>query len=150
MKTVSAVVAALTLLALGCAPAWAVLGEYESSVASDQQAMRGELQVTARAGYMVQEIKGARGTVVKEYISPQGLVFGISWQGPALPNLQQLLGSYFADWQKASASHAPRRGPLVVRTDKFVIESGGHVRAFRGRAFAPPLFPKNLGPEVIQ
>ncbi|MBZ5514013.1 MAG: DUF2844 domain-containing protein [Acidobacteriia bacterium] len=147
MKTV---VGVLLALVLGAAPTWATLGEYEASVSSDQQYLRGKLQTTPRQGYTLHRIASADGTVVREYISPAGLVFGISWQSVTMPNLRQLMGSYYAQFQQASQSRVRRRGPFVVRTDQLVVESGGHMRAFHGRAYVPNLLPKNIPPEVVQ
>ncbi len=151
----------ILVLILGSTPAWAVLGEYENSVASDQKMMHGEVRAIARQGYSVQEIKSGERTIVREYVSPSGLVFGVAWHGPAMPNLQQLLGSHFAEFQQmreaynagssqTERSSAQRRGPIVLRTDRLVVESGGHMRSFHGRAFVPSLFPQNIAPEVVQ
>jgi hypothetical protein len=140
----------LFALLLGAAPAWAVLGEPLSSVQSDQAYFRGRLEEVPRQGYALHQITAPDGTVVREYVSPQGTVFGVSWQGPAMPNLSQLLGSYAADFQQPSQSPHPRRGPLVVRNDRVVIESGGHMRAFHGRAYVPNLIPNNLTQAVVQ
>ncbi len=137
-------------LVLGEAPAWAVLGEYEASVSLDQQILRGERRSIARPGYNLHEITSPNGITVNEYASPAGLVFGVSWRGPTMPNLQQLLGSYYVQFQQASRSRARRRGPLVVRTEKLVVESGGHMRSFHGRAYAPGLLPNNIRPDVVQ
>lgn len=101
-------------------------------------------------GYSVHQIMGADRSVVREYVSPDGRVFGISWQGPTLPNLEQLLGSYFAPWQQAAQSRMRRRGPLVLRTEQLVVESGGHMRSFHGRAYLPDLMPKNVSAEVVR
>lgn len=147
MKTALAVSLALIL---GTAPTWAVLGEYEASVTSDQQYLRGEVRAITREGYTVHQITGADKCIVKEFVSPAGLVFGISWQGPTMPNLQQLLGSHFAEFQQAAQSRVRRRGPLVVRTDQLVVESGGHMRSFHGRAYVPSLLPKNISAEVVR
>ena len=144
---------ALTLVLgvlLSTAPAWAVLGEYESSVSLDQQSLHGAVRAMVREGYKLHEITAANRTVVREYISPAGLVFGISWQGPTMPNLQQLLGSHFAQFQQAAQSRTRHRGPLVLRTDNLVVESGGHMRFFHGRAYVPGLFPPNVPVEVVQ
>lgn len=140
----------LLVWVLGAAPAWAVLGEYESSISLDQQVMRGEVRAMARQGYSVHQITGADRSVVREYVSPDGRVFGIAWQGPTMPNLQQLLGSYYAQWQQAGQSRTRQRGPRVLRTDQLVVESGGHMRAFHGRAYLPGLLPKNLSAEVVR
>ena len=137
-------------LLLGAAPAWAVLGESLRSVQSDQQYWRGTLIEVARQGYALHQITAADSSVLREYVSQGGTVFGVSWEGPVMPNLSQLLGTYFADFQQASQSPHRRRGPLVVRTDRVVIESGGHMRAYHGRAYVPSLVPDKLTQAVVQ
>jgi hypothetical protein len=141
----------LLMLFLGTAPAWAALGEYESSVSLDQQAMRGEVRAEVRQGYRIQQITSPNGTIVREYISPQGIVFGIAWKGHFAPDMQQLLGSSYVELQQALQSRTLRRGaPLIVRTDKLVFVSGGHMRAYYGRAYVPSLVPSSLSAEVVR
>jgi hypothetical protein len=148
MKTMSGV---LLILTLGAAPARAVLGEYESSVSLDQQSMRAEVRVTTAQGYKFHQITAPNGAMVREYVSPEGKVFGIAWQSPFIPNLQQLLGSYFTQVQQAAQSQTRRRGgPFVVRTSDFVFASGGHMRSFHGSAYVPSLLPKNVSAEVVR
>ena len=148
MKIVSGL---LLILTLGTVPAGAVLGEYESSVSLDQQYLRGEVRATALEGYKLQQISSRNGMVVREYVSPEGRVFGIAWQGPFIPNLQQLLGSYSMQVQQTQQSQKRRRGgPLVVRGNDFVFVSGGHMRAYHGQAYVPSLMPKNVSTEVVR
>lgn len=137
-------------LLLKANPAWAVLGQPLQSVTDDQQRLHGELRAVAREGYAVHEISSPEGMVVKEYVSPDGMVFGVSWQGPAMPNLPKLLGSYFAQFQQASQSSPHRRGPIALHTDQLVVESGGHMRAFHGRAYVPSLMPSTVSEAVVQ
>jgi len=139
--------AALALLA--AAPAWAVLGESVSTVQSDRQRLQGQLVAEVRQGYSLHQIKAAGGRIVREYVSPQGTVFGVAWQGPMMPDLHALLGSYFAEFQQAAQSQH-RHGPLVVRGEHVVVESGGHMRGFRGRAYVPSLVPETLTQAVVQ
>jgi len=139
-----------SIVFLGPTPAWAVLGGSVASVASDQQRLRGELRSTAADGFSIHEITAEDGVVVREYISPGGQVFGLSWRGPVRPNLAPLLGEYFPAFQKASRSAARRRGPLVVRTDQLVVEMGGHMRAFHGRAYLPDLLPATVSAAVVR
>lgn len=140
----------LLVVLLGAVPGWAVLGESQISVGADQKVMRGEVRSVAQSGYSFHEIKGADGAVVGEFVSADGVVFGVSWRSPTLPNLTQLLGTYYSDLQKASQQRVRHRGPLMVRTDRVVIESGGHMRSFFGRAYVPGLVPKNLSAEVVR
>ena len=139
------------ILALHAAPAWAVLGEYESSVSLDRQYMRGEDRVTTGQGYKLHQITSPNGAVVSEYISPQGRVFAVSWRGPFIPDLQQLLGSYVTQVQQAAQAQTRwRGGPLVVRANDFVFVSGGHMRSFHGSAYVPSLLPPNVSAEVVR
>jgi len=137
----------LLIVLLGATPGWAVLGEYESSITLDQQVLRAERRELARPGYKVHELTAPNGLVVREFVSPVGLVFGVTWQAPQMPNLQQVLGDQnMSELQQALA--ARRRchsgAPLIVRTDKLVFVSGGHMRAFHGYAIVPSLVPANV------
>lgn len=147
MKTYIAAI--LGFLALSAAPAWAVLGDSMQSVQRDSEIMQGALVTMTRKGYSIQQISARSGHVIREYVTPDGTVFGVSWQGPTMPNLQRLLGSYFTHFQAAQQS-TRRHGPLVVRDDQVVIESGGHMRAFHGRAYVPGLLPEGVAQADIQ
>ena len=147
MRTLLAVVSIPFLLAT---PSWAALGESVDSLASDQERLRGELRSTAGDGFSVHEIRSADGTVVREYASPAGLVFAVAWQAPFGPDLPHLLGSWFAEFQRAAQSPVRRHGPLAVRTERLVVESGGHMRAFRGRAYLPGALPDAVSEAVVR
>lgn len=141
----------LLVLALGAAPGWATLGELESSVSADQRFLRGQDREEVHPGYKLHLITDSSGAVVREYVSPSGKVFGISWQGPYVPNMQQLLGSYFTYLQQHAQAQTGRHGgPLVIQRENFVFASGGHMRSSHGRAYVPSLLPTNLSPEVVQ
>jgi len=139
----------LLMLMMGILPAWATLGESESSVSLDQQYVKGEHRLEVRQGYQLHQITAPDGSFVREYASPEGKIFGISWRGHSVPNLQQLLGSYMTNLQQAQKQTIRRRA-LVVRTDQFVFVSSGYMRSFQGHAYVPSLIPNNLGPEVVQ
>ena len=141
----------LLILSLGAAPGWAALGEPESSVSADRQFLRGQIRDEVHESYRLHQITDASGGVVREYVSPAGKVFGVSWQGPFAPNMQQLLGAYFPYLQQyAQAQTARHGGPLIIQKDSFVFTSGGHMRWRHGRAYVPSLLPTNLAPEVVQ
>jgi hypothetical protein len=141
----------LLILILAVAPGWAALGEPESSVSADGQFLRGQIREEVHEGYRLHQITQAGGGVVREYVSPAGKVFGVSWQGPGVPNMQQLLGSYFPYLQQYAQAQTGRHGgPLIIQKDNFVFTSGGHMRWYHGRAYVPSLLPTNLTPEVVQ
>ena len=147
MKTALAVFVSVWVSA---GPAWAGLGQPAASVLADQQRLRAPLRTMANDGYTVQQIEVADGTVVREYVSPAGLVFGVAWQGLKVPDLTQLLGAYFPVYQAAVPAPVRRRAPVVVHTEALVVEMSGHMRAFVGRAYVPSLVPRDVTPEVIQ
>ena len=146
------VLGVLLILTLETVPAWAVLGKYESSVSGDQQDMKSEDRVQDFQAYKVHELTSSNGTTVREYVSPKGLVFGVAWQGPFMPNMEQLLGSYVTNLQTASKSQTQVRHlrGLIVRTNDFVFASGGHMRFWMGSAFVPSLVPSNVSVEVVR
>ena len=137
---------------LGGAPAWAVLGQHEASVTNDQQFLRGSHREEVREGYKIHQINAKDGAVVKEFVSPTGMVFEVSWQASQMPNLEQLLGSNISELQTALQSRARRhtRGPVIIRTDNLVFASTGRMRSFHGYAYVPSLVPANVSPEAIQ
>src|SRR5208282_5363457 len=73
-------------------PAFAVLGDTAASVLNDQVRMKGTLRSVDNHTYVMHEITSSSGTVVREFVSPQGAVFGVAWEGQFPPDLQQLLG----------------------------------------------------------
>lgn len=142
--------AALALVLLGAAPARATLGEPEASVPADQSQIRATLRTVQGARYTVHELRAPSGTTVREYVSPAGLVFGVAWQGPSLPDLRQLLGRYFDRYVEAAAARPARRGPVLVQLPGLVVQSGGHMRAFAGKAYVPEALPQGVAPEEVQ
>lgn len=129
--------------------AFAALGGDISSIQADQAHMRAQRRVIQNAAYSVHEMQTDSTTVVREFVSPEGKVFGISWQGPTRPDLQQMLGNYYSEF---AASRPTRRmhGPVTIRTQNLVIQSGGHMRALTGRAFVPAMVPADVRLEDIK
>jgi hypothetical protein len=134
--------------------AFAGLGENVSSVLADQARMQGSLRTTQSASYTVHEITAASGVVVREYVSPAtGKIFAVAWQGSWPPNMRQVLADYFAPYQQAAQAqanlHAGRR-PLLINQAGLVVESGGHMRSFTGRAYIPDMLPEGVKTEAIR
>ena len=146
--TAAAAVAALggaSLITAALSPAHAALGQPAASVAADRARMKAQLRQVAGVGYTVDQITTPAGTVVKEFISPAGMVFAVSWFGPALPNLAQLLGSaYFQTLTTAEKTHSFGHDHVQLRTPHLVVHAGGHMRQFYGLAYVPALVPANL------
>lgn len=123
-------------------PAFAGLGEAPTPDAT----------VAAGAGYEIHEIRAESGGVIREYVSPAGIVFGISWNSPLMPNLRAVLGDHFGAFEQAAADSrsSGRRGPISIDRSDLVLQSGGQMRDYRGRAFVPGLLPANVSGEVVQ
>ena len=138
------------LLMLSSPPVAAALGGKVASIEADQAHMKATRHVTSALQYTVHEIQSSSGTLVKEYVSAQGLVFAVAWQGPLMPDLQQVLGSHFDDYMAAAKSRRAGRGPVHVRQPGLVVQSGGHMRAFSGRAYIPQLLPAEVTVDDIR
>jgi hypothetical protein len=138
------------MLMMGSLPAWAALGGDVASVTSDVQVLRGQHTMVAKTGFTLHQITSSDGSVVNEFVSPAGVVFGVSWQGHFVPNLKQLLGSYATNLQQGQRTEVIPRHAVTIQGDNFMLSSFGHGRSFRGRAVVPGLVPANLTPEVVQ
>ena len=146
------IVQTILLVTLGSIPTWAALGQYEGSVSADQEFMKGQDRVQAFQAYKVHQITTANGTTIREYVSPKGLVFGVSWQAQFMPDMQQLLGNYVTNLQSASPAQTQIRHlrGLSVKTSDFVFVNGGHMRFWSGHAYVPSLLPSNVSAGVVR
>jgi hypothetical protein len=131
---------------------FATLGGDVSSVQADVAHLEGSLRVTPNAAYAVHEIHTPTGVTVREYISPAGKVFAVAWQGPWPPDLQQLLGPYFAQFQQAARSRKQRPGrtPISVHQGNLVVEHAGRMRSVAGRAYLTDQIPAGVSVESIR
>ena len=132
-------------------PAFAGLGGDATSVATDTARMKGQSRSTAAGGYTVSQITLPSGTVVNEYVSTEGKVFAVTWKGASVPDLSQTLGTYFTEY-KAAASVTPHAGHhhLSVQQPDLVVMTGGHMRAWNGKAYVPSLLPPNFSLDDIK
>ena len=142
----------IVLFALSAAArsGFAALGGSEESVVADQVKFQASRRVVPEHGYRVHEISRGDGGLIREYVSFEGKVFGVSWKGPALPDLSQLLGASFAEFQNGRQLKPGRRKAAVIRNSDLVVESTGHMRAFQGRAYLKSMLPDGVTQEVVQ
>ncbi len=132
--------------------AQATLGGDSASVRADEQAL-----VASDAGTVILNQYSIQtflvGTlVVKEFISLDGKVFAIAWEGRRHPSLKVLLGSYFADFQKSrvKSKKLHTRGAHSVKGAQIVLETWGNMRKLQGHAYLPSLLPQNVGADEIK
>lgn len=104
--------------------------------------------------YTLHEVQLENGTTIREYATPAGLVFAISWRGPVLPDLSTLLGDYFNTFKAETeqARMTGRRGsPVNMERDGLIVRSNGRMRNFFGHAYAPGLIPAGVNiKDVLQ
>ena len=137
-------------------PAMASLGGNVGSIQADGAHMNANVTRTAGDTYETHQLQSPSGTVVNEYLSSSGTVFAVTWHGPFMPDMQQILGSYFQQYSAAlwsQASSQPRqygRHPLDIRQPGMVVQTGGHMRAHWGRVYIPALTPAGVSPEQLQ
>ncbi len=144
------VIAILFTLAIASVPAWAALGSNVASVDSDAQAFNGQHALVAKVGFNLHQITMQDGSMINEYVSPSGTVFGVSWKGHSIPNLHQLLGNYFTNFQQGQRTNVIPRRAVTIQGNDFVMTSFGRMMNFHGRAWAPSLIPSNLTPATVQ
>jgi hypothetical protein len=87
---------------------------------------------------------------VREFATPSGVVFAVAWSGLAMPDLGTLLGVHHADYRAAAKRGAAGRGPRRVEAAQVVVETWGHARNLRGRAWLPALLPAGVNVDDLQ
>jgi hypothetical protein len=153
--------AAVAIMLLGFSvPAMASLGGNVGSIQADTAHMNANMTKSSSDTYETHQLQSPTGTVVNEYLSSSGTVFAVTWHGPFMPDMQQIMGSYFQQYSAALSSQAssqassqPRqygRHPLDIRRPGLVVQTGGHMRAHWGRVYIPALTPEGVSPEQLQ
>lgn len=122
----------------------ATLGETEASIPTEPQLAAASIKETMRGSYRVHEIQQPSGTVIREYAGLDGKVFAVTWHGPFLPNLHQTLGSYFDQYAAAAPAGRQDRNHVQVHESNLVVQVGGHMRAYSGRAYLPQALPSGV------
>jgi Protein of unknown function (DUF2844) len=149
-KVLSTLLGAALLAGPIALPAFAALGGDASSVEADTAKMKGQARATPAGGYTVSEITLPSGTVVREYVSSEGKVFAVTWSGAAIPDLRQTLGTYFEEYKAAAAGSHLGHHHLAIQQPDLIVNTGGHMRAWRGKAYVPSLLPPNFSVDDIK
>ena len=131
-------------------PVFGALGQDVSSVASDQAHLKASTRVLNMTSYTVHEMRTPTGTTIRQFASPAGTVFAVTWQGFS-PDLQQLLGEYFDEYvTTASSQHAQRGRGVYIDTGDLVVETGGHMRYAVGRAYLRSQVPQGVDANALR
>ena len=138
------------LVPLILSPLFASLGDDVSSIRSDQLQLKASVRVLPGSLYSVHEMQTPSGTVIRQFVSPAGTVFAVTWRGFP-PNLKQLLGSHFDEYVQAASRQTASRGRSVrIDNGDLVVDYGGHMRSVFGRAFLRQKIPSGVSGDEIR
>jgi hypothetical protein len=141
--------ALLVMMLAGAARA--ELGGSVATVQADQARMKAAVRPgTSGPGYSVHVMQTPSGITVREYADTSGNVFAVTWQGPFMPDLKQLLGPYFSNYVGAARKRHGGLHHLTVADKNLVVHSQGHMRAFSGIAYLPAKLPTGVKPADLQ
>lgn len=102
----------------------------------------------AAALYSVSVVEFQSGVQLTEYMDQTGRVFALKWSGPIAPDMSVLLGTYFSVYKdeldKSRALHLGGKRNVAVSANDLVTASSGHLRDWRGYAYAPSLVPAGV------
>jgi hypothetical protein len=147
----------LTIPGFGAALLWvsaaqAALGGDAASIVADAAQIHGAIQSSTAAPVGTAIISADNGITVHEFLDSSGMVFAVRWSGPAVPDLQELLGRYFAPYTAVLATlpAAGRQRAIRVITADLVVLSAGHMRAYSGLAYLPQRIPPGVALESLR
>ena len=141
---IALLVAVACVLSVVPGAARAALGDDLGSVETDRAQLKAALRTSSAADYTVHELTLPGGTVVREFASASGTVFAVSWSGPFMPDLRQLLGAWFERYRVAVPASRTGRARVSVLQPDLIVHSGGHPRAFVGLAYLPQAVPAGV------
>jgi hypothetical protein len=144
-----AAIAASAMLAtcacvLAASEARAELGGTMSALQVDDNST---VRVVPGSAVQVRSTVDVGGTTINEYASSDGRVFAYAWQGPTMPDLARLLGAYAEPYRAKAATQFGASGQLHasrVEQPDVVVESGGQMRSYIGRAWLPAAVPSGF------
>ncbi|VXB88126.1 conserved exported hypothetical protein [Burkholderia sp. 8Y] len=107
----------------------------------------------AQSGLLTyRETTDAHGIVLREYVDPAGTVYAVSWRGPAMPNVEALLGAYFPRFREGASATAGDAGLHTARVSDgdLIVENRTRLREFSGRAWLASALPAGVSAADIQ
>jgi Protein of unknown function (DUF2844) len=148
-------VAALAAMLAASTHASAVLGGDVSTIPADQARLKGARQRPAALRLQVQthEITLADGSSIREYVTPDGIVFAVAWSTRLKPNLDALLGAHAANYAAAAREAARTPGikrAVVLGRDDLVVQSSAHLNTFVGRAYLRSRVPAGMSVDELR
>lgn len=132
--------------------AHADLGGDESKITEEKKHFKVKSHIRKnKVGYAVHELT-MDSTLVKEYVTPSGRVFAVSWQGMRVPDLKALFGAYYTEYENERANTQVRKGHRTVglTTSNLIVSQGGTMRDMHGFAYLPSAVPHGLKIEDLK
>lgn len=126
--------------------AMAALGDQLVGSSSSYSSGKVKQTTSSGASFTVSESKGSDGIFIRQYVDSSGLVFAIAWKGTFVPDLENVLGGFTADFKNAVHKKGKLKGSrrLKVDTGFIVVEGGGRQRDQSGRAYIPVKLPEGF------
>ncbi len=154
-RSVARVVPRIVISSALCAwsiSAQATLGGDSASILADATQLHGQVQPVQPAPGDTVSIRTDNGMTVREFLDSGGTVFAVSWSGPAVPDLAAVLGAYFGQYASALwlLQNAGRQRAIHVVTADLVVDTGGHLRAYSGRAYLPAAVPAGVALDTLR
>jgi hypothetical protein len=100
-----------------------------------------------------QESTDANQIRVRQYVAPSGQIYAVSWDGPAMPDIAALFGTWFDRYRQGASAALPNANGLHssrVDGSDLVVETAVRLREFSGRAWLPDALPAGVSAADIE
>jgi hypothetical protein len=139
---------ALIVASCLAAPAYAGLGD---AVAVDASRLRAaSVKTVAMPLYDRHEIVTDDGATIHEFAARDGTVFAVDFAGPAIPDLQTMLGSHYADYLASARAHHGNHHVMSFDENGLVVTIVKLPRGFTGSAQVSALMPQGVTAEDLR
>ncbi|MEI8158922.1 MAG: DUF2844 domain-containing protein [Burkholderiales bacterium] len=140
----------LVLLTLN--PAWAGLGDFESSIQEEKVKMHARHSVAVKPQYSVHDLQNSDGAHIQQYVGSDGRVFAVVWHTLFKPDLSSILGGSYPAYAQ-SARESARKGGIQRRfrheSLDLVVQATAHLNVFSGYAFRQSMLPSGFSLSTI-
>ena len=140
----------LVLLTLN--PAWAGLGDFESSIQEEKVKMHARHSVAVMPHYSVHDLQNSDGAHIQQYVGSDGRVFAVVWHTLFKPDLSSILGGSYPAYAQ-SARESARKGGIQRRfrheSLDLVVQATAHLNVFSGYAFRQSMLPSGFSLSTI-
>jgi hypothetical protein len=120
--------------------------ELGGTMSSEANATAAAPQTLLNGALRLRTLTDAGNTTINEYATNTGQIIAYTWQGPTMPDLRALLGRYAGSYLTGAAALAPDGNLHASRVacPDVIVESGGPMRGYAGRAWLPAALPPSV------